>query len=308
MELKTNKINSIEPKSINVSNKKGKKKKYKYKRKMTKPEKVTLWLSRIFIWASILIILFPVLAIVTASLSTGSSFIQKELIPSEITFDNYIYVLKETDFLLWVWNSFKVCFFVAAAQVLMTLPAAYTFSRLRFTGKKYGLMSLLILQMFPASMALPAILSISYRLNGMDNHFFLILVMCGASAYNIWLMKGFIDGLPKELDESALVDGANHNQIFRKIIFPLCKPMLVVIFFFSFIGTFGEFVLSAALLKDPSLKTLVIGLKSFMDSGVSTNWTAYAAASVMATIPLAILFVSIQKFVSKGLVAGAVKE
>lgn len=285
-----------------------KKKKYKHKKILTKPEKVTLWLSRVFIWISIAIILFPVLAIVTASLSTGSSFIQKELIPTEVTFDNYLYVLKETDFLLWVGNSFKICLFVALAQVAMTLPSAYTFSRLRFSGKKYGLMSLLILQMFPASMALPAILSVAYKLNGMDNHWFLILVMCGASAYNIWLMKGFIDGLPKELDESALVDGATHGQIFRKIIFPLCKPMLVVIFFFSFIGTFGEYILSAALLKDAGLKTLVIGLKSFMDGGVSTNWTAYAAASVMATVPLAILFVSIQKFVSKGLVAGAVKE
>ena len=285
-----------------------KKKKYKHKKILTKPEKVTLWLSRAFIWLSIAIILFPVLAIVTASLSTGSSFIQKELILTEVTFDNYLYVLKETDFLLWVGNSFKICLFVALAQVAMTLPSAYTFSRLRFSGKKYGLMSLLILQMFPASMALPAILSVAYKLNGMDNHWFLILVMCGASAYNIWLMKGFIDGLPKELDESALVDGATHGQIFRKIIFPLCKPMLVVIFFFSFIGTFGEYILSAALLKDAGLKTLVIGLKSFMDGGVSTNWTAYAAASVMATIPLAILFVSIQKFVSKGLVAGAVKE
>ncbi|MDZ7543685.1 ABC transporter permease subunit, partial [Clostridium perfringens] len=132
--------------------------------------------------------------------------------------------------------------------------------------------------------------------------------MCGASAYNIWLMKGFIQGLPKELDESAYVDGATHGQVFKKIILPLTKPMLVVIFFFSFIGTFGEFVLSAALLKDPSMKLLVMGLKSFMDKGVSTNWTLYAAASVMATIPLAILFVSIQKFVATGLVAGAVKE
>ncbi len=286
-----------------------KNKKYKHKRRLTKPEKVTLWISRVFIWLSIAIVLFPVLAIVTASLSEGTSFTQSSIIPSKITFENYAYVLKETDFLLWVWNTFKVCLFVALAQVLMTLPAAYTFSRLRFTGKKYSLMFLLILQMFPASMALPAILGVAYKLPwGMDNLWFLVLVMCGASAYNIWLMKGYIQGLPKELDESALVDGATHGQIFRKIIFPLTKPMLVVIFFFSFIGTFGEFILSAALLKDPSVKTLVIGLKSFMDSGVSANWTAYAAASVMATIPLAIMFAAIQKFVSKGLVAGAVKE
>ncbi len=286
-----------------------KEKKYKHKKKLNKREKTTLWLGRIFIWISIAIVLFPVAAIVTASLSTGSSFIQKELIPSEITFDNYIKVLTETNFLLWMFNTAKVALFVAIVQVLLTLPAAYAFSRLRFSGKKYGLMALLILQMFPASMALPAILGVAYELPwGMDNHAFLIIVMCGASAYNIWLMKGFIQGLPKELDESAYVDGATHGQVFKKIILPLTKPMLVVIFFFSFIGTFGEFVLSAALLKDPSMKLLVMGLKSFMDKGVSTNWTLYAAASVMATIPLAILFVSIQKFVATGLVAGAVKE
>ncbi|GAA0086834.1 sugar ABC transporter permease [Clostridium sp. CTA-7] len=286
-----------------------KEKKYKHKKKLNKREKTTLWLGRIFIWISIAIVLFPVAAIVTASLSTGSSFIQKELIPSEITFDNYRKVLTQTNFLLWMFNTGKVALFVAIVQVLLTLPAAYAFSRLRFSGKKYGLMALLILQMFPASMALPAILGVAYELPwGMDNHAFLIIVMCGASAYNIWLMKGFIQGLPKELDESAYVDGATHGQVFKKIILPLTKPMLVVIFFFSFIGTFGEFVLSAALLKDPSMKLLVMGLKSFMDKGVSTNWTLYAAASVMATIPLAILFVSIQKFVATGLVAGAVKE
>ena len=286
-----------------------KKKKFKYKKKMTKAEKTSLWVGRIFIWVSIAVVLFPVFAIVTASLSTGSSFMQKELIPTEITFDNYIKVLTETDFLKWILNTIKVALCVSTVQVLMTLPAAYAFSRLRFTGKKYGLMTLLILQMFPASMALPAILGVAYELPwGMDNHLFLIIIMCGASAYNVWLMKGFIQGLPKELDESAFVDGATHFQVFKNIIFPLSKPMLVVIFFFSFIGTFGEYILSAALLKDPEMKLLVMGLKTFMDKGASANWTVYAAAAVMATIPLTIGFVSIQKFISKGLVAGAVKE
>ncbi|MEG0296897.1 MAG: ABC transporter permease subunit [Clostridium sp.] len=286
-----------------------KEKKYKHKKKLTKYEKTSLWMGRIFIWISIAVVLFPVFAIVTASLSTGTSFMQSGLIPEEITFANYIKVLTETDFLTWIFNTIKVALAVSTIQVLMTLPAAYAFSRLRFSGKKYGLMTLLILQMFPASMALPAILGVAYELPwGMDNHVFLIIIMCGASAYNIWLMKGFIQGLPRELDESAYVDGATHFEVFKKIIFPLSKPMLVVIFFFSFIGTFGEYVLSAALLKDPEMKLLVMGLKTFMDQGASANWTTYAAAAVMATIPLTIGFVAIQKFISKGLVAGAVKE
>ncbi|CUP98932.1 sugar ABC transporter permease [Clostridium baratii] len=280
-----------------------------YKRKLTKQEKFNVWASRIFLWISILVIAFPIWAIISASLSPGTSFYENGIIPKEITFSNYSHVINDTDFLIWIKNSLIVCLFVSIVQVLMTLPAAYAFSRLRFTGKKYGLMTLLILQMFPATMAIPAILSVAYKLPfGMDNLPFLILVLCGSSAYNIWLMKGFVDGIPKELDESAFVDGASHFKIFTKIIMPLSKPMLIVIFFFSFIGVFGEFMISAALLKAPEVKTLVLGLNGMMNSGSTTSWPIYAAASVIATIPLTILFISIQKFIAKGLVAGAVKE
>ncbi|WMJ81516.1 sugar ABC transporter permease [Clostridium sp. MB40-C1] len=280
-----------------------------FKKKLTKREKIEVWISRIFIWVAIAVIMFPIVAIITASLSSGTSFIQNGILPKEITFSNYKHVVEETDFLVWIKNSLIVCTAVAAIQVIMTLPAAYAFSRLRFTGRKYGLMTLLILQMFPATMAIPAILSIAYRVPfGMDNLVFLIVVLCGSSAYNIWLMKGFVDGIPKELDESAFVDGATNWKIFTKIIMPLSKPILVVIFFFSFIAMFGEFMISGALLKSPEVKTLVLGLNGLMVSGNSTNWPVYAAASVMATVPLAILFVFIQKFITKGLVAGAVKE
>lgn len=280
-----------------------------YKIKLKKQDKIKLWVSRVFLWISILIIVFPIWAIISASLSPGTSFYENGIIPKAVTFDNYINVLKNTDFLIWIKNSLILCLFVSIIQVIMTLPAAYSFSRLRFAGKKYGLMTLLILQMFPATMAIPAILSVAYKLPfGMDNLPFLVLVLCGSSAYNIWLMKGFVDGIPKELDEAALVDGASHFKIFTKIIIPLAKPMLIVIFFFSFIGVFGEFMISAALLKSPQVKTLVLGLNGMMKSGSTTSWPIYAAASVMATIPLTVIFISIQKFIAKGLVAGAVKE
>ncbi|MBU3133865.1 sugar ABC transporter permease [Clostridium gasigenes] len=280
-----------------------------YKVRLKKQDKIKLWASRVFLWISILIIAFPIWAIISASLSPGTSFYENGIIPKAVTFDNYINVLKNTDFLIWIKNSLILCLFVSTIQVIMTLPAAYSFSRLRFAGKKYGLMTLLILQMFPATMAIPAILSVAYKLPfGMDNLPFLVLVLCGSSAYNIWLMKGFVDGIPKELDEAALVDGASHFKIFTKIIIPLAKPMLIVIFFFSFIGVFGEFMISAALLKSPQVKTLVLGLNGMMKSGSTTSWPVYAAASVMATIPLTVIFISIQKFIAKGLVAGAVKE
>ena len=280
-----------------------------YKEKMTKHERRALWLKRIFIWISIIVTLFPVFAIISASLSTGSSFIQKSIIPESITFQNYIDVLaKEDGFLTWMKNTIFVATVVSIVQLIMTLPAAFAFSKLHFVGKKCGLMTLLLLQMFPASMSVAAILAVSYRIpNSMDNLWYLSIILCAGSAYNIWLLKGFIDGLPSELVEAAKVDGASTWNIFIKIILPLVKPMAVVIFFFSFIGVFGEFIFSSALIKDGSTKLLVPGLKSLIGDKV-TNWPQYAACSVMVSLPLAILFVSLQKFIANGLVAGAVKE
>lgn len=280
-----------------------------YKKKVTKREVMELWGKRIFLVTSILIIIFPIFAIISASLSTGTSFMQKNLIPETITFENYQKALSDNvGFIKWMANTTFVALLVSTIQLAMTLPAAFAFSRLKFKGRKKGLMILLVLQMFPTIMSVPAILAIAYKLPfGMDNLIFLSIILCAGSAYNIWLMKGYIDGLPKELDEAAKVDGATVWQVFTKIILPLTKSMSVVIFFFSFIAIYGEFVFSASLLKDKDLKTLVIGLKSFT-AGKLTDWPMYSACSIMISIPLAILFVAIQKFISKGLVSGAVKE
>lgn len=280
-----------------------------YKKRITKREVMELWGKRIFLITSILIIIFPIFAIISASLSTGTSFMQKNLIPETITFENYQKALSDNvGFIKWMANTTFVALLVSTIQLAMTLPAAFAFSRLKFKGRRKGLMILLVLQMFPTIMSVPAILAIAYKLPfGMDNLIFLSLILCAGSAYNIWLMKGYIDGLPKELDEAAKVDGATVWQVFTKIILPLTKSMSVVIFFFSFIAIYGEFVFSASLLKDKDLKTLVIGLKSFT-AGKLTDWPMYSACSIMISIPLAILFVAIQKFISKGLVSGAVKE
>ena len=280
-----------------------------YKKKITKRELIELWVKRIFIIVSILMILFPIFAIITASLSTGTSFMQKNLIPTTITFENYKKALSDNvGFVGWMINTTFVAILVSTIQLIMTLPAAFAFSRLKFKGRTKGLMILLILQMFPSTMTVPAVLAVAYNIPfGMDNLIFLSLILCAGSAYNIWLMKGYIDGLPKELDEAARVDGATTWQVFTKIILPLTKSMCVVIFFFSFMAVYGEFIFSASLLKDKALLTLIIGLKSFT-AGKLTDWPMYSACSIMVSIPLAILFVSIQKFISRGLVSGAVKE
>lgn len=278
-----------------------------YKKKLKSYEKRDLWLGRLFIWVMMAIVLFPIIYVVNSSLSSGDSFFSGKLIPTSLTLDNYKDVLENTDFLIWMKNSLIVCITVSTLQVIMSLTAAYAFSRMRFKGRKNGLMTLLILQMFPNMMAIPAILGVAYKFDLMDQLWALIILLAGGSAYSIWLLKGFIDGIPKELDEAAMVDGATHWQIFCKVIIPLTKPMLAVMFIFSFMGVYSEFVLTSALIKDSSNFTLAVGLRSFIQNEFSAHWTQFSAASVMASIPVVVLFMLFQKHVSKGLVAGAVK-
>lgn len=266
-----------------------------------------LWLKRLFIWFFIIVTLVPIFFVAMASLAKGTGFFQASLVPKEITFENYINVITQTDFLIWVKNSVLMSTVVAAAQLIMTTTGAYAFSRLKFKFRKNGLIGLLILQMFPSMMTLPAIIGMAYSLNFMDNIFALILLLIGGSAFNIWLLKGYIDGLPRELDEAAMVDGAGSFRIFLEIIVPLSKPMLAVIFLFTFIGVYSEFPLSSSLLKDTSNYTLPLGMQGFIKNKFSTNWTQYSAAAVMASLPITIIFMSMQKFIAKGLTAGSVK-
>ncbi len=288
---------------INEINRKG----LVYKHKLRPGEVKDLWIARIIIWVFILITLFPIFTIIMASLTKGDTFFSTTLIPKDITFSNYTKVLNETDFKLWMKNSIILCSSAAFIQLILSITGAYAFSRMKFKGRKNGLMSLLILQMFPTVMALPAILGVCYKLDLIDQFWSLIILLAGGSAYSIWLLKGFIDSLPKELDEAAMVDGGSHWIVFTRIILPLSKPMLAVIFLFSFIGVYSEFLLTSALMKDPANQTLATGLRQFINNAFSAHWTQFSAAAVMAAIPVAIIFMLLQKFIAKGLTAGAVK-
>lgn len=285
---------------------------YKYEEKILPRERRKAWISRIVLWIFVAIVLFPILAIVASSLTKGSSF-STNLIPKEITFENYGKVFSDTNFLLWVKNSLIVCISVAVVQLILTTPAAFAFSKLRFAFRSQGLMSLLILQMFPTTMALPAILTICYNLqdtvgiSGVDNLLIIILLLAGGSAYNIWLMKGYMDGIPTDLCEAAYVDGCTTLQVFIKIVLPLMRNMLLVIFLFAFIGAYSEFIFSSSLLKDPSVQTVATGLQGFIKDKFSSNWTQYSAAAIMASVPVVVLFMGLQKFVAGGLTAGSVK-
>ena len=275
--------------------------------KMNGSEMRALWGSRIVIWITIILVLFPVVWIVMSSFSAGDSFFLSSLFPEKFSVEHYVTLFRETDFTVWVWNSLKFCVIVATIQLVITSLAAYAFARLRFIGRKYGLMSLLVLQVFPNSMAVAGYYILIYRFGLVDSSLALIFVLAGGSAYNIWLLKSYIDGLPVELDEAAMVDGANQFQVFYKIIIPLAMPQLAVIFLFSFIATYSEYVITSIFLQTPGKMTLALGLQSFISDQFAAHWTLFSAAAVISSLPIMIVFMCLQRFIPSGLVAGGVK-
>ena len=277
------------------------------KRKSTQKENISLWLSRIVIWIVLIMVLFPALWIVMASFSKGDSFFMTSLVPKQLSVENYVSLFRETDFALWVFNSLKLCLIVAVIQLVLTSLSAYAFSRLRFPGRTKGLMALLVLQVFPNSMALAGYYVLIYKFGLADNFLAIILVLAAGSAFNIWLLKSYMDGIPKELDEAAFVDGAGHFTTFFRIVLPLATPELVVIFLFSFIGTYSEYVISSVFLQSPGNFTLAIGLQSFITNQFVAHWTLFAAAAVLASLPIMLIFMMLQKYIQNGLTAGGVK-
>ncbi|HLO02252.1 MAG TPA: ABC transporter permease subunit [Symbiobacteriaceae bacterium] len=278
-------------------------------RKKLRPDEVLdLWVSRLIVWALILVILFPILAIITASLQKGAAFNTGALLPSPelFTLDNYRDLLTKTKFTTWIFNTFWMGTAIGVVQIALTITASYAFARLKFWGKKNGIRTLMILQMMPSFVSLAAIQFVAYKLH-MANLFGYFIFTAGAGAWSIWLMKGYIDGIPRDLDEAAKVDGCTDWEVFIKIILPLSYPMMAVLFLFSFIGTFSEFIMASALLKQQNQYILLQGLRTFTANAFSTNWGRLSAAVVLASVPLAILWAFGQRYVTSGLTRGAVK-
>ena len=279
----------------------------KYRQKLSPSDTRSLWVSRVVIWITIILVIFPALWIVMSSFSAGDSFFLSSLFPKNLSTEHYVELFRETDFLLWVWNSLKLCLIVACIQLALTSLAAYAFARLRFTGRKYGLMALLILQVFPNSMAVAGYYILIYKFGLVDSNIALIFVLAGGSAFNIWLLKSYIDGIPVELDEAAMMDGANQFQVFYKVVLPLAMPQLAVIFLFSFIATYSEYVITSIFLQTPGKMTLALGLQSFISDQFAAHWTMFSAAAVISSLPIMIVFMCLQRFIQNGLVAGGVK-
>lgn len=267
-------------------------------------------------WIAIVAAIFPVLWVVSAAFTEDPSISSSSIIPTEPTLVNFETLFNNPDqpYANWYVNTMIVATVSAFFTVLIAAGAAYAFSRFRFKGRKVGIMFLLLVQMFPQFLALTAIYIIMVNIGdvfppiGLDTLWGLILVyLGGAMGVNAWLIKGFFDTIPMEIDESAKVDGATHGQVFWGIILPLAVPVLAVVGLLSFIGTINEFIIASALIQTPETKTLAVGLQGFIANEYSENWGPFAAGALLAAIPVVILFLFLQKFIVGGLTAGSVK-
>jgi arabinogalactan oligomer/maltooligosaccharide transport system permease protein len=270
--------------------------------------------------------LFPIWFIVSAALSRDDSVSGTTFLPNHWTTYNFTAMLQnkvldksntsyvDSHFLRWLGNTMIIAVTTAIGTVLLGALAAYAFSRFRFRGRRMGMLSLLLIQMFPQLLLVVAIYLIVLNVGGifgvigLNTYTGLIIVyLGGAMGVNTWLLKGFFDTIPKELDESARVDGATPAQIFWGVVLPLAAPILVVIGLISFISTLNEFAIASALMQTSPRFPLALGMHGFIDQQYGQRWGPFAAGVVLAAIPAAALFISLQKWIVGGLTQGAVK-
>jgi ABC-type maltose transport system permease subunit len=276
-------------------------------------------IGTIFRWilAIILVIfsIFPVVWMVSASLDPVNNLATQKLIPDNAGFDNFETLTTPIfPFFTWLWNSIKVSGITTILTLTLTTMAAFAFSRFRFKGRQTLLKAILLIQSFPNLLAIVALFAISKQIGdvfaglGLNTHAGLILVyLGGAMGMNIWLMKGYMDTIPRDIDESAHVDGANDWQVFYYLILPLLRPILTVIGILSFIGTYGEFIIARTLLTKRELQTVMVGLQIFTSGQYTQNWGEFAAGALIAALPIMIIYLVLQDQIVGGLTAGAVK-
>lgn len=274
-----------------------------------------IW-KHIVIWVILVFVLYPIVWVISAAFDPANTIVGQSIIPKNASFINFIRLFDSElqPFSSWFLNTFKVSLTSSFFGVCITAMAGYAFSRIRFRGRKTGLFAILLIQMFPQMLALVAIYLIIFWIGhyfpffGLDTHAGLVLVyLGGAMGVNVWMTKNYFDTIPYSLEESAMIDGATPLQLFVKIILPLARPILVVVFFLQFMANYSEYVLARVLLANNKNLTMAVGLQTFIQDQISQRWGVFSAAAVVGAIPVLILFWLLQNQLVAGLTRGSVK-
>jgi arabinogalactan oligomer/maltooligosaccharide transport system permease protein len=275
----------------------------------------TGWRHLVAVVVSIFAI-FPLLYVLSASLNPRGTLTGSNQLFSQVGFDAYVRILTDPSipYAMWFLNTLIVATVTGFTMVFIGALAAYAFSRMRFTGRRVGLITIVVVQMFPQLLAVVAIFLMMSSIGdwfpaiGLNTLSGLILIyLGGALGVNTYLMYGFFNTIPKELDEAAKIDGAGHARVFFTIILRLVAPILAVVGLLSFIGIVNEFVIASIMLIDPEKQTLVVGLTKLVSNPRYADWAAFSAGAVMAAIPVVVLFLLLQRYIVGGLTAGATK-
>ena len=276
---------------------------------MKEPRLITLARHAVLIVFSAIAV-YPALNVLSISLRPGNRLRSTDLaiIPADWTLASYVELFTEQPFLTWLFNSLLVSGLVTLTGVALASIAGYAFSRYSFTGRRAMMLAILTTQMFPATMLLLPLYILIARL-GLVNTYLGLLVFYTSTAlpFCVWQMKGFYDTIPASLEEAARIDGCSRAAAFRRVILPLAAPGLVITALFSFMTAWSEYIVAAQVMQDEAMFTLPLGIKGFQAS-LSSQWGLYAAASLLVSVPVVILFLSLSRYLVSGLTLGSVKE
>lgn len=271
-----------------------------------------------FLFFMVIIILFPLLVTVLTAFNTSNSLYSTTLIPENLSLtENFTRLFTETQYPRWYLNTFSISTISMILATFLITIMGYVYSRLRFKSRKLSLTALLIVQIIPSGSTLIALYAIASSLgiytsanSTLYTYMFLILIYTtGSIPMNTLLMKGYYDSIPKELDESAKIDGASHFQIFTQILIPLVKPMIAVTALFAFLGPIGDIIMPNYLIAsiNSADKTLAVGLNTLIADPTNSSYNLFAAGSILVAVPAILLFYKLQKYIVGGLTTGGVK-
>lgn len=277
-----------------------------------------------FLLALCALVVFPFLVVISVSLRPGN-YASGSLIPETISFEHWRYafglpvkapdgrwITPELPVLRWMMNSLKIALISGLVTLLFSTTAAYALARMRFRGRAQVLSGLMLMQMFPAVLALVAIYAIFDRLGsafpaiGIDTHWAVMLAYSGGIAMHVWTIKGYYETIPYEIEEAAKVDGATPLQAFRLVLLPMALPILAVVFLLSFIGALIEYPVASVLLTRQDRLTLAVGTKLFVNE-FQFQWGDFAAVAILSGLPITLMFLVAQRWMVSGLTAGGSK-
>jgi len=258
---------------------------------------------------SCIIAVYPVLRVFSVSLRPGDRLLSTSLaiIPQDASFESYVRLLTEKDFLLWIWNSLIITIATAIIGVILSATSAYAFSRWKFPGREPALIFLLTTQMIPAAMLMVPIYIMAARLKLINTYVGLTIAYCVSSVpFSIWILKGYYDTIPIDLEEAAEIDGCSKITAFLRVLLPLSTPALAIVFLFNFMTAWNDFMLARIMLQRENMLTWTLGLQR-LQGQFQTQWGMFAAASILVMVPVMSLFLYSSKWLVSGLTLGSVK-